>query len=89
MSVIYVDDCYWQGDSFTEFAENVIRTIEILNSLGFHIKIDKSEIIQKQQITFLEFIIDSLQMTIELIIEKKQKNSENMYKSKVSSHSYY
>ena len=89
MSVIYVDDCYWQGDSFTEFAENVIRTIEILNSLGFYIKMDKSEIIQKQQITFLEFIIDSLQMTIELIIEKKQKNSENMYKSKVSSHSYY
>ena len=89
MSVIYVDDCYWQGDSFTEFAENIIRTIEILNSLGFYIKIDKSEIIQKQQITSLEFIIDSLQMTIELIIEKKQKNSENVYKSKVSSHSYY
>ena len=27
LSVIYVDDCYLQGDSFTKCAENVLRTI--------------------------------------------------------------
>ena len=52
LSVIYVDECYLQGDSYTKCAENVIRTIEILESLGFYIKIDKSEIVPKQQITF-------------------------------------
>ena len=54
LSVIYVDDCYVQNDLFTKCAENVIRTIEILESLGFYIKRDKSEIIPKQQITFWE-----------------------------------
>ena len=60
LSVIYVDDCYLQGDSFTKCAKNVIRTIDILESLGFYIKMEKSEIIPKQQITFLGVIIDSL-----------------------------
>ena len=74
LSVIYVDDYYLQGDSFTKCAENVIRTIDILESLGFYIKMEKSEIIPKQQITFLGVIIDSLHMTITLTNEKKQKN---------------
>ena len=73
LSVIYVDDCYLQGDSFTKCAENVIRTIDILESPGFYIKMEKSEIIPKQQITFLRVIIDSLHMTITLTNEKKQK----------------
>ena len=72
LSVIYVDDCYLQGDSFTKCAENVIRTIDILESLGFYIKMEKSEIITKQQITFLGVIIDSLHMTITLTNEKKR-----------------
>ena len=74
LSAIYVDDCYLQGDSFRKCAKNVLKTIEILESLGFYIKIDKSGIIPKQQITFLGVIIDSLHMKITLTIEKKQKN---------------
>ena len=73
LSVIYVDDCYLHGDLFTKRAENVIRTIETLKSLAFYIKIDKSEIIPKQQTTFLGVTIDSFHMTITLINEKKQK----------------
>ena len=38
LSVIYVADCYLQGDSFTKCADNVRRTIETLESLGFGIK---------------------------------------------------
>ena len=55
-------------------AENVIRTIEILESLGFYVKIEKSEIIPKQQITFLGFITtNSFHMAIILTTEKTQK----------------
>ena len=87
LSVIYVDDCYLQRDSFTKCAENVIRTIETLESLGFSSKIDKSEIIPKQQITFLGVIIDSFHMTITLTIENK--HFEFVYSCKISSHCYY
>ena len=73
LSVIYVDDCYLQGDLFAKCAENVIRTIDILESLGFYIKTEKSEIMPKRQVTFLGVIIDSLHMAITLINEKKQK----------------
>ena len=38
-TVIYVDHCYLQCFSFTKCAENVIRTIDIPESLGFDIKI--------------------------------------------------
>ena len=72
LSVIYVEDYYLQGDSFTKCAKNLVR-IDILESLGFYIKMEKSEIISKQQITFLGVIIDSLHMTITLTNEKKQK----------------
>ena len=72
-SVIYVNDFDLPGDSFTKCADNVVQAIEILEGLGFYVKIDKPEIISKLQITFLVFIIDSLQMTIEQTIEKKQK----------------
>ena len=71
LSVIDVDDCYLQGDSFTKCAENVIR-IDILESLGFYIKMNKSEIIPKNHF-FGGVIIDSLHMTITLTNEKKQK----------------
>ena len=73
LSVIYVDDCYLQGVLFTKCAENVIRTKDPLESLRFYIKMEESEIIPKQQITFLELITDSLHMTVTLTNEKKQK----------------
>ena len=73
LSFIYVDDCYLQGDSFTRCAKNVIRTADILESLGFYIKMGKSEIIPKQKITFLGVIIYSLHVTKTLNNEKKQK----------------
>ena len=73
VSVIYADDCSLQGDLFTECTENVIRTTKILEGLGFYFKIDKSEMLPKQQITFLRLIIDTHHMTTKITIEKKQK----------------
>ena len=52
LSVIYIDDCYLQGDFFTKCVKNVLRKIEILENLGSYTEIDKSEIMQKQQVTF-------------------------------------
>ena len=46
--VIYVDDCYLQSASLTKCGENVLRTVDVVDSLGFYIKIEKSEIIPKQ-----------------------------------------
>ena len=74
LSVVYVNSCYLEDGSFTKFSKNVIRSIEILESEGFYIKVDKSEIIPKQQITFLGVIIDSVHMATTLTTEKKQKN---------------
>ena len=36
VSVIYVDDCYLQGDWFTECTEDIVETAGILEDLGFH-----------------------------------------------------
>ena len=38
LPVIYVDDCYLQGDSFTKCAENVKRTIEIVRAKDFTLR---------------------------------------------------
>ena len=51
LSVIYIDGCYLQGYLFTKCAKSVLRKIETLENLGSYIKIDKSEIMQKQQVT--------------------------------------
>ena len=43
----------------------------MLDSLGFTIHLNKSVFVPSQDITFLEFIIDSISMTIKLTDEKK------------------
>ena len=62
-TVMINEDCFF----------NVLNTIEILRSLGFTIHPDKSKFIPTQCITFLGFILNSVQMTITLTLEKKEK----------------
>ena len=73
LSVVYVDDSYLQGDDYEDCFSNVLNTIEILRSLGFTIHPEKSKFIPTQCITFLGFILNSVQMTITLTLEKKEK----------------
>ena len=73
LSVVYVDDSYLQGDDYEDCFSNVLNTIEILRSLGFTIHPEKSKFIPTQCITFLGFILNSVQMTITLILEKKEQ----------------
>ena len=73
VSYLYVDDSYFQGDDYEDCFSNVLNTIEILRSLGFTIHTEKSKFIPTQCITFLGFILNSVQMTITLTLEKKEK----------------
>ena len=73
LSVVYVDDSYLQGDDYEDCFSNVLNTIEILRSLGFTIHPEKSKFIPTQCITLLGFILNSVQMTITLTLEKKEK----------------
>ena len=71
LSAVYVDDVYLQGDDYEYCCSNVLNTIKILKSLGFTIHPDKSKFIPTQYIIYLEFILNSAQMTITLTLEKK------------------
>jgi len=47
--------------------------VNVLRKIGFTIHIDKSILEPKQKITFLGFVFNSVNMTITLTKEKKQK----------------
>ena len=78
LSVVYVDDSYLQGDDYEDCFCNFLNTIEILRSLGFTIHPEKSKFIPTQCITLLRLILNSVQMTITLILEKKEKNLKTL-----------
>ena len=71
LSVGCVHDSYLQGDDYEDCFSNVLNTIEILRSLGFTIHPENSKFITTQCITFLGFILNSVQITITLTLEKK------------------
>ena len=71
-SVVYVDDSYLQGDNFDACLNNVKATIHLLQSLGFTIHFKKLSVLPSQHIEFLGFIINSINMTLELTSHKKQ-----------------
>ena len=73
LSVIYVDDSYLQGKTYLICLENIKKTIDMLQNLGFTINFEKSVLIPQQEITFLGLIFNSISMTITLTQEKKDK----------------
>ena len=73
-SVVYVNDSYLQGYDYEDCFTNVLDTTKVLRSLGFKIHPGKSKFIPKQCITYLGFILNSVHVTITLIMEKKEKN---------------
>ena len=72
ISVIYVDDSLLIGFTFDECITNVLRTIELLRSLGFYINVKKSTFYPSQRIIFLGFTICSRSMSVALTLEKKE-----------------
>ena len=80
LSVVYVDDTYLQGDTWSDCKNNVIHTVQLLRSLGFTIHFDKSQLDPVQKIEFLGFVIDSQNMTLKLSEEKSSKIKDKIGK---------
>ena len=73
VSVVFVDDSYLQVNNYKAFLRNIESTIELLQNLGFTIHPTKSILTPTQRVTFLGFVIDSVQMSLETTEEKKRK----------------
>ena len=73
ISAVYVDDNLLVGDTLEECFENILETISLLRVLGFTIHADKSILKPTQEIVFLGFILNSVNMTVTLLTEKKEK----------------
>jgi len=73
LSSSYIDDSYLQGDDFNDCVTNVIATIKLFDSLGFVIHPLKSVLVPSQRITYLGFVLDSIEMKIYLTQDKAQK----------------
>ena len=73
VSVVVVDDSYLQGNTFKSCLHHIENTMELLQNLGFTIHPIKSILTPTQRITFLGFVIDSVQMNLEIAEQKKNK----------------
>ena len=71
LSVKYLDDSLLLGETSNICLVNVRATVNLLRDLGFTIHPGKSVLIPTQQITFLGFIIDSVNMNITLTDVRK------------------
>ena len=67
LSVVFVDDSCLQGHTFSTCEDNVNATIDLLEFLGFTIHLEKLVLVPKQEIEFLGFVLNSVEMKIELI----------------------
>lgn len=66
----YIDDFYLQGKTQSDCVENVIDSLNMLDSLGFVIHPDKSNFVPTQVIVFLGFEINSVEMKVRLTSSK-------------------
>ena len=72
MSSGYIDDSYLRGDTVEECQQNITDTACLFSWLGFHIHPTKSVLIPSHILTFLGFILNSLEMTVSPTQEKIQ-----------------
>ena len=73
----YIDDSYLQGDTFEECRVNMIDTTTMFMQLGFFVHPDKSVFVPTQRLTFLDFVLDSVHMTVTPIEDKVRKILSN------------
>ena len=70
ISVFYVNDTYLQGNTWQECLDNVKTTVSLLYKLGFTIHLEKSQLMPVQELKFLGFLINSINMTVRLTAAK-------------------
>ena len=68
----YLDDLCRQRATYEECLKNVIDTIKLLEELGFVVHPLKSVLIPWQEIEILGFVINTVFMTVELTLDKKE-----------------
>ena len=66
VSVVSVDDSYLQGNTYEACLHNIESAIELLQNLGLILHPTKSILTPAQRINFLGFVIDSVQMNLEI-----------------------
>lgn len=69
----YLDDIIIIAKTYRHCMESLLILIEVLGDLGFVIHPEKSVFVPSRKIEFLGFIINSLDMTVRLTTEKKDK----------------
>lgn len=84
-SVIYLDDILCIGDTFDECRNNVLETLRLLQSLGFVVNFEKSNLQPQKVCRFLGFMFDTESMTISLPDDKRDNIAQLVKKfSKIS-----
>ena len=73
LSVVFADDFYNQGPTFSTYEDNVNATVALLQFPCFTIHPKKSVLVPTQEIEFLGFVLNSLEMKIKLIDCKFRK----------------
>lgn len=73
ISAVYVDDNLLFGDFFEECYNNILSTVHLLRNVGYTIHVIKSILVPILEITFLGFVLNSANMTVTLLQEKKEK----------------
>ena len=69
----YLDDTLIIADTAEECSQAVTESAVLFDRAGFTVHPEKSVLSPKQEITFLGFIISSLEMTVRLTSDKKEK----------------
>ena len=72
-TIIYLDDLLIMNQSPAELQSQVNQTVLLLESLGFTINREKSQLVPSQQIRFLGFQVDSVIMKLFLPEDKIQQ----------------
>ena len=73
LSVNYVDDSYLQGQDPYECYQNINATTNVFIYQGYTIHFKKSILHPTQEMEFLGFILNSLEMSITITLKKKVK----------------
>ncbi|XP_066596470.1 uncharacterized protein [Prorops nasuta] len=71
LSVVYLDDLLCIGQDEISCKENIHKTVILLESLGFIINFQKSKLFPSRECQFLGFIMNSIEMTLQLPEKKK------------------
>ena len=71
----YIDDSYLQGDTVEECQQNITDTACLFSRLGLHIHPTKSVLTPSNILTFLDFILNSLETTVSPTQDKIQKTT--------------